>query len=789
MDNKFKTAWLFYMAAIFFAPLAFGATEEWSFFIVFSLTGLSFVFFQLYSWGNKEKIYKVPGSFIFAIGLLYLVFQIMPLPSFLMKILSPEAFNIRSNLYESGLHGSYYISMNLNGGFKSISFLVLFYLVYYLGVQFFANYRILKKTVVYVSLFAGFLAISTILQSLFTTDTALWFRYVEHHSMVFGPYVNHNHYAGLMEMIMPLVLSLYLIYKPSFIDKSLREQFIGFFERESAYIYITFGFFTVIIILSVFMSLSRAGIFSMCLSLIVFILLLKSAGKKGNTGGSFVFFTLFATIAVWWYGWNNIDERFGQTLTQIEGGGLSRLNFWKDTIAIIKDFVLTGTGAGSFEQVYPLYKSFVSERLIGHAHNDYLELISDTGLIGFVLAAVFFIILIYNSFTALKKRKEKFAVIGSCAAFSCLFAIAIHSIADFNMQIPANGLIFFFVCSLFVSFSHTRFRKNLQPSFLKQSKKISSMVNIFIFTLIWLPVWTYCGGSAYARINSFNLPTKKITPASDFAELELYTESAKKAFKFNPLDAEFAAAVGDSFFFRNNLKKSIKMYERSLVLRPVSADILQKCGLALYYSGEKGNGEKLLKLGVDFNKNDISVYSRLAAFYFDSGKKEMGIKTVKKGILIDPSKSSEFFSMLWSAELNFTEMERALPDISEAYYRFSSFVSAFTYKQSGDYNLNILEKALVLASEEKNPNPGIYTRLAGAYLRNNNSEKAFEVVSSALQKCPDNAQVLYYAGIVYESLSLNSKAVDYYKQALLISPDMKAAMNRLDNLIGKNDIF
>ncbi|MDY0361396.1 MAG: O-antigen ligase family protein [Desulforegulaceae bacterium] len=789
MENKLNLAWFFYLVSIFFAPLAFGATEEWSLFTVLVLISISFLFFQFYALKNKDRIYKVPGTIFFAAGFFYIILQIIPLPFFAVEILSPKAFEIRNNIYDSAFNGFYSISLNINGGLKTLTLIVLFYLVYYMTIQLMADYKILKKTLFYLAFFAGILAVSTILQSILTNDMALWIRYVPLNSMVFGPYVNHNHYAGLMEMLLPLVFVLYLVYRPSFIDKSLREKILGFFQRESAYIYIVFGFFAVVVILSVFMSLSRSGIFSMCVSLAVLFIFLRSARKNNSTGYSILFFTIFAAAAIWWYGWGNIDKRFGQTLVQIENGQLSRLNFWMDTIEIIKNFWLTGTGAGSFEQIYPYYKSYISERIIGHAHNDYLELISDFGLIGLFICAGFFILIISKSFKNLKKRKEKFAVIGTFAAFSSICAIGVHSITDFNLQIPANAMIFFLVCALMISFSHTRFRQNLEPSYLQKDKANACLNHLIVFVLIFFPLGYYSCKTMLARINSFDFPVEKVTPLSNWEDIEKYTKAAQKAAFYNPFDAEFAAAAGDSFFFKKDLKKSLSMYEKSLELRPVSGEILQKYGIALYYFGEEHRGEKYLRLGSSFNKKDYSLYLRLAAFYFDFGQTQKGIETVKTGISVDPLKTGDLLALMWSANLNFTQMEKALPPISEAYYRYSSFISALDYKGVADYNSKILEKALFFAENEKKPSTGIYSRLAVFYLRTKNPDKAFEVISAGLKKYPEDSIILYYAGLVYENLSLYNKAEQYYTQAVTIDPDMKSARKRLETLRNKKDFY
>ena len=71
----------------------------------------------------------------------------------------------------------------------------------------------------------------------------------------------------------------------------------------------------------------------------------------------------------------------------------ARLDFWKDSQKIISDYKLTGSGIGTFPHVYPVYRSLKSELFLSHAHNDYLELLVEGGIISFVLATLFLLTL------------------------------------------------------------------------------------------------------------------------------------------------------------------------------------------------------------------------------------------------------------------------------------------------------------------------------------------------------------------------------------------------------------
>ena len=76
---------------------------------------------------------------------------------------------------------------------------------------------------------------------------------------LFGPYVNRNHYAGLMEMVFPLILGLFLFYIPQVRYGTLREKVARLFNLQKTNIYLLLGFVAVLVATSVFLTLRGPG--------------------------------------------------------------------------------------------------------------------------------------------------------------------------------------------------------------------------------------------------------------------------------------------------------------------------------------------------------------------------------------------------------------------------------------------------------------------------------------------------------------------------------------------------
>jgi O-antigen ligase len=125
-----------------------------------------------------------------------------------------------------------------------------------------------------------------------------------------------------------------------------------------------------------------------------------------------------------------------------------RPTFWSNTIDIISEFPLFGTGLGTFPSIYPDYEANRIPMRLFHAHNDYLEYLSELGVVGLILLLGGILFMVINSFLIWRVRRYpevKGLALGGIVAIIC---ILIHSITDFNLQIPANMMLFSVVLSL-----------------------------------------------------------------------------------------------------------------------------------------------------------------------------------------------------------------------------------------------------------------------------------------------------------------------------------------------------
>ena len=136
--------------------------------------------------------------------------------------------------------------------------------------------------------------------------------------------------------------------------------------------------------------------------------------------------------------------------SDVTGG--QRLIVWSATKEAVKGFWLTGSGLGTFINIFPLYAPPSITAVFDHAHNDYLEFVLETGLAGTLLLFYFVSVL---SCKAMGNPFQGRQGILRAAAVSSGFTMAVHSIFDFNLHILSNLLFFASILGMIAGLSGT----------------------------------------------------------------------------------------------------------------------------------------------------------------------------------------------------------------------------------------------------------------------------------------------------------------------------------------------
>ncbi|WP_417910071.1 O-antigen ligase family protein [Candidatus Electronema sp. PJ] len=500
-------AFAFYLTVLFFAPLAFGTTETWSRLLaelLVALTALPY-FAPLPLRRKAASFFQVPGLLPLLLGLAWCYGQCLPLPLPVVRLLSPNTAALYQPVLELLPSDTWIpLSVNQQATLQEGLRYTAYTLFYVLTIQLLASSRKLFVTITALVWLTLGIALATLLQRAAAPDTLFWLRQLPSGVGSFGPWVYKNHYAGFMVMTCPLLLALFLFYRPrpDSEARSWREQILAFFADSGSSLHLLFGFGAMLVLASVLRAQSRGGVLSLAFALLLFFgLLMRRHGQGKLPLLPLLFFLLTGLLLTSnWFSWTALLARFDALFDPTGALRDDRLLIWRDSLEMVAAFPLTGTGFGTFGEVFPNYKGWDDDLIYDHAHNDYLELLTDSGGLGLLLAACFVGTVVKTGWQQVQLRHDRFAVLTAIGALSGLAGLLFFTLTDFQFHNWANGLYFFFFCGLLISASHTRRHGQHHHTLLRSVEgPARARLLLFLSALLFLWVlWHVHGGSLLA---------------------------------------------------------------------------------------------------------------------------------------------------------------------------------------------------------------------------------------------------------------------------------------------------
>ncbi|MBU1342556.1 MAG: O-antigen ligase family protein [Proteobacteria bacterium] len=758
------------------------------------LTALALLSFFIFILKNKEDLYQVPGITPLLLFLFYILFQLIPLPPFVVAFLSPDAFKIHQTTQMITDTNSW-MMLTVHpkatvSEFLRYSTYVMFYI---LTVQLLSQKKMLQTTVLVITLFGGLLAFSSILQFYLTEDMALWFRHVPKNSIIVGPYVNHNHYAGLMELMFPIVLGLFLFYRPRIGNTSLIKGIAEIFSQEKANIHILIGTSALLIVVSIFVSLSRGAMISTCLSLILFtLLLLKRKISKGNT--TLILGVIILTaLSIGWFGWDQIFDRFAR-LKNAQGIIYeSRLDFWQDSKEIIRHYKITGSGMGTFSHIYPLHRSMKTPLFLAHAHNDYLELLAEGGMIAFILAASFLITLFLKTYQMFLKRRDAFSIYLYMGSITALTSLLLHSFTDFNLHIGANGLWFFFVAGIAVCAANTNIRKQTPKTrLLIIDNTVKRMGSGLLLCMITVFVLLYNGSNLlgmfyYSNIKNYIMSTK--TPVEILQKIETVATFASK---FDPLHADYPFTIANTAWFLNDTGRSKNYFITSLFLDPLNSRHLNRFATFLALGNEPEKAEIAFQKSMVYDQSNPEYAFEYAAWLFTKNDIQQGIQYIKRALDLDEKYMDRALTAMIVSGIDAKSIELAIPDKPGPSIAFAGFLydTGKTREAVDRYiaSLDLIEKIKTTpASSQSQENQeriarSHFFKVYWFFKKHNDLQNAMQTMEKAEKMFPMDAGIKVSLGDLYYQQGILYKALDKYDHALLLEPGNKTALKMIKKI-------
>ncbi|MEP7343527.1 MAG: O-antigen ligase family protein [Acidobacteriota bacterium] len=424
--GKMITAGL--VIAMLFTALAFGAVEAWSIAIFSAWMAVLFLLWMGKCLIERQLTLVVPAT-------------AWPLAALILLGILQSI----SRTDESG--NRFAVSMDIEATRLTMEVMAVLLIALLLSANLFIDEARLSWFRNFIVLFGLALAIFGILQKLTWNGKYYWL--IEPSSpppAPFGSFVNHNHFAGYLEMIVPIPLALILV------------------RAVTGELSLLYGFAAVMMSIAIFFSLSRGGMISLVAG-VVFVIAFGI--RKVSSGldrmrqeagwasvvlprlGAVVLIAATIGVGVWWVGGEDVIDRARRSdLTGEAPSNTGKETFfqsrgwiWRDTVTLIRDNWVTGVGLGAFETAYSLYSQHDGSVVVSQAHNDYLQIVADGGIAGGTIA-VWFLVILFRDFARAFRSRDKMGIGMALGCGGGMVAMLVHSLLDFNLQLPSNALLF-----------------------------------------------------------------------------------------------------------------------------------------------------------------------------------------------------------------------------------------------------------------------------------------------------------------------------------------------------------
>jgi len=390
---------------------------------------------------SRDEWAPLPGRVVrWAAVLLpaYVLLQLLPLPVAALRVLSPERAAVVDALGRIGAKLSFAsLSVSPPRTFQYFLLVCGYLLIFTLARELTWRSEDTRWLLIWPIVAIGALEAGLGLWQYFggTGEQVRW-----------GTYANHNHYAGFLEMALP-----FAVMYPVVMLRRTRSRWRSPLAPSLA----ACGVWALagVMFLGIVYSLSRMGFIAALFSLFVMGLLAfgarqlgwvtKSRKRRWSAAGMVAALVLAGFIFL---PPDKLILRFAQLVSAGEDGGRAQL--WAETVPLIKAYPVFGCGLGGYETAFMRFKDFEPLVTDDFAHNDYLQLLAELGIVGFATVATlaFSVVRVGLRRAVMSADQEEryFAMAGA----GSLAAILAHSLADFNLYIPANAMLLAWIAGM-----------------------------------------------------------------------------------------------------------------------------------------------------------------------------------------------------------------------------------------------------------------------------------------------------------------------------------------------------
>ncbi|MFA4968305.1 MAG: O-antigen ligase family protein [Sulfuritalea sp.] len=413
-------------------PVAWGVAELWVF-------ALSIAWLGQYFRGRVDPGSVLRGAWpvllCLSLWLAYVWLQRLPLPIDWLAAISPETARAHALAAHPETPAFAPLMLDLHGGLHAALKSTAYVLFFFLTLALLETRRRIR-----IAIYT--LVISGLVQAVYGGVSALEMQ----GESARGTFVNRNHFAGYLEMCLAVGLGMLIANLTGRKAHNLRQ-----FLRDAAELILgprmRLRLALVCMVIGLVLSRSRMGNTAFFSSLLVAGVIGLVFSRHATRSMVILIASLIVidiVIIGSYFGVSQVAERIEKTTLATE----DRPDIAGHTLEMWQAFPVFGSGLGSYHVVFPRFSGPEVPVTPTHAHNDYLQFLAETGVVGILLLGAVVGLSLFAALRAQYLRGDPLARGVAFGAVMGITAILIHSTTDFNLQIPSNAMTFMFVLAL-----------------------------------------------------------------------------------------------------------------------------------------------------------------------------------------------------------------------------------------------------------------------------------------------------------------------------------------------------
>ncbi len=757
-------------AVLLSAPLNEIMGSDW---LAAALEVLPLIALGLWFWNKRragEPFELPPGSSILLILVVWGGLQLVPLPSFLVRLLSPQAWQTYQQSVGLMVTDPWMrLSLYPKGTLQTIFTLCSGIACYLLTAQLLQDRHRLKQAALWLTGIGGGVAAATI--ALYFIRHSLAQKIVVETS--FTVFLQNDLiFLGLLLLLIgPVALATMLALRPSSRYGTLQERISSYWQASVHDHFLIVALSALLIPFCLALLDWRHALFYLfAMGMLWGLLFLKKRGRREIPYFSLVLVLLVGAVSIGLYNSPGAEESPEMIITKTDP------DIARD---LASQYILTGAGLGTYEKVYKRQQGQGGvQDVLSPPVSSVIRVRTELGWLSIVVAICFFAILIRRSWPKWRRRRNKLAIylFGGSLGSLLFFVLAV---AFWELSVPVWFQYFAFALAGLVSASS---QSSYQSSDKDEYRPVTynwrySLGTVITGGLVVLVLLFHGGGIVAKGLVDSAQSTEGPGGAGSLSGSRLL----RHAVFFDPWEAVYRKELAWGLLQQGQSRRAMSHFFKALRLDPLAGLETYRMGMYMADAGHEDLAVKLMQHGLRNDWSNQVLHVDFVTRLLTSGQKAGALSHVRQILAAEPLRTREWLRLLNNKGLEVTELAVVLARHPQCYIDFGEFLQESDLPELA---ANSYDKALRILQGAETFQPETVWRLSAFFEGRQEYENALNAMLAGTRLYPEDLAMMQASGRLHERLGLTFKAAEIYRKILIHTPqdlELRRHLNQLED--------